>query len=112
MKSERPGVAYENLQVMPNKLSRNQGANNAGKSSVAESLALLFSRERMYQPLSDWDFFGGDPKSESRFRITATISDFGDDPVADTASFPEWFARISCSKHHLHNIRSKTVNDD
>lgn len=59
---------------------------------MAEALALLFSRDRMYQPLSDWDFYGGDPKPESRFTITATLSDFGDGTNNNPVSFPEWFA--------------------
>ena len=68
------------------------GSNNAGKSAVAEALALLFSRDRMYQPLSDWDFYGGDPKPESRFTITAILSDFADGTDDNPVSFPEWFA--------------------
>ena len=69
------------------------GANNVGKSAVAEALALLFSRERMYQPLSDWDFFGGNPRPESRFTITATLTNFGNGSSNDPGSFPEWFGR-------------------
>ena len=29
------------------------GANNAGKSTIVEALALLFGRERMVRPISD-----------------------------------------------------------
>lgn len=64
------------------------GANNAGKTTVVEALALLFGRERMVSPITDWDFFEGSPKPESRFYIIATITDFGcDDPTA----VPDWF---------------------
>lgn len=64
------------------------GANNAGKSTVVEALALLFGRERMVSPITDWDFFEGSPKPDSRFYIIATITDFGcDDPTA----VPDWF---------------------
>jgi putative ATP-dependent endonuclease of the OLD family len=64
------------------------GANNAGKSTIVEALALLFGRERMVCPISDWDFFGGTPKPESRFYIIATVTEFPDnDPVA----VPDWF---------------------
>jgi putative ATP-dependent endonuclease of OLD family len=64
------------------------GANNAGKTTVVEALALLFGRERMVSPITDWDFFEGSPKPESLFFIIATISDFGcDDPTA----VPDWF---------------------
>lgn len=64
------------------------GANNAGKTTIVEALALLFGRERMVRSISDWDFFGGSPRPDSRFYIIATITDFPDnDPVA----VPEWF---------------------
>ncbi len=64
------------------------GANNAGKTTIVEALALLFGRERMVSPITDWDFFAGSPKPESRFYIIATITDFGyDDPTA----VPDWF---------------------
>ncbi len=47
-----------------------------------------FRRERMVRSISDWDFFGGSPRPDSRFYIIATITDFPDnDPVA----VPEWF---------------------
>jgi len=68
------------------------GANNAGKSTVAEALALLAGRERMTRPLSDWDFYGGAPEPASRFYIVATITDFGDGSSTDPTDFPSWFA--------------------
>lgn len=64
------------------------GANNAGKTTVVEALALLFGRERMVSPITDWDFFEGSPKPESRFNIIATITDFGND---DPRAVPAWF---------------------
>jgi len=67
------------------------GANNAGKSTIAEALALLFSRERMVRPVSDWDFYGGSPKPDSRFFIIATITDFADGNENDPTKFPSWF---------------------
>jgi hypothetical protein len=64
------------------------GANNAGKTTVAEALALLFGRDRMVSPITDWDFFEGSPKPDSRFYIVATITDFDcNDPTA----VPDWF---------------------
>jgi putative ATP-dependent endonuclease of OLD family len=64
------------------------GANNSGKTTIVEALALLFGREKMVSPITDWDFFEGSPKPESRFYIIATITDFGcDDPTA----VPDWF---------------------
>ncbi|MFY9555289.1 MAG: AAA family ATPase, partial [Blastocatellia bacterium] len=68
------------------------GANNAGKSAIAEALTMLAGRERMAKPLCDWDFFGGSPKPESRFTIIATITDFGDESKTDPTDFPDWFA--------------------
>jgi hypothetical protein len=66
------------------------GANNAGKSTIVEALALLFARERMVRPVSDWDFFKGSPMPDSRFYIVATITDF---PSNDPIDFPDWFIR-------------------
>lgn len=64
------------------------GANNAGKSTIVEALALLFGRERMVSPISDWDFYKGSPKPDSRFYIIATITDFG---TNDPTAVPDWF---------------------
>ena len=64
------------------------GPNNAGKSTIVEALTLLFGRDKMLRPLSDWDFFGGKPTPESRFYIFATLTDFGSN---DPADFPAWF---------------------
>src|ERR1043165_8627390 len=64
------------------------GANNVGKSTIVEALALLFGRERMVRPITDWDFFGGAPKPETRFYIIATVTDF---PENDPVAVPDWF---------------------
>jgi hypothetical protein len=64
------------------------GANNSGKTTIVESLALLFGRERMVRPISDWDFYGGAPRPETRFHIIATITDF---PTEDPRMLPGWF---------------------
>lgn len=64
------------------------GANNSGKTTIVESLALLFGRDRMVRPVSDWDFHGGAPKPDSRFHIIATIIDF---PTDDPKILPGWF---------------------
>lgn len=63
------------------------GANNAGKSTVVEALALLFGRERMVRPISDWDFYGGMPQPVSRFFIIATVTEFSDN---DPLNYPDW----------------------
>ncbi|HSW64916.1 MAG TPA: AAA family ATPase [Dissulfurispiraceae bacterium] len=64
------------------------GANNAGKTTLVEAIALLFGREKMISPVSDWDFHDGSPKPESRFYIIATLTDF---PSNDPADVPDWF---------------------
>jgi len=64
------------------------GANNSGKTTIVESLALLFGRERMVRPVSDWDFYGGAPKPDSRFHIIATVTGF---PSDDAQMLPGWF---------------------
>jgi hypothetical protein len=65
------------------------GSNNVGKSTVAEALAILLGRERLTPMTSDWDFYGGDPKPDSRFTIIATITDFG--PSIEPNDYPDWF---------------------
>lgn len=64
------------------------GANNAGKSTIVEALAILFGRDKMVGPICDWDFHGGSPKPDSRFYIIATITDF---PSNDPTHVPDWF---------------------
>lgn len=68
------------------------GANNVGKSTIAEGLAVLSGREGLTRPLCDWDFHGGTPKGSSRFLLVATLTDFGDPSRADPGNYPEWFA--------------------
>jgi len=67
------------------------GPNNAGKSSIIDALSLLFERDRMSRQLSDWDFFGGNPKPHSRITIIGTITDFGEEGKDDPSNFPKWF---------------------
>jgi putative ATP-dependent endonuclease of OLD family len=67
------------------------GPNNVGKSTIIEALALLFERERMTRQLSDWDFFGGLPKQDSRFFLIGTITDFAKPPEDEPENFPHWF---------------------
>jgi hypothetical protein len=66
------------------------GPNNVGKSTVIEALALALGREQMAQPLTDWDFWGGEPKPDSRATIICTISHFAQD--ARPEDFPDWFS--------------------
>ena len=98
----------EGLVVLP-KHAVLLGANNAGKSTIVEALALLFGRERMVRPISDWDFYGGAPKPDSRFFIIATIADFPDnDPVA----IPDWFIGVNAARPVWWHNESSTLFTD
>ncbi|RDK09180.1 ATP-dependent nuclease [Cupriavidus lacunae] len=64
------------------------GANNCGKTTVIEALALLFGRDRLVRALTEHDFFGGNPVATDRIKLTATIVGFpGNDPAKNT----DWF---------------------
>lgn len=64
------------------------GANNCGKTTVTEALALLFGRDRMIRQLTEHDFHGSDPQPADRIRLVATVIGFeGDDP----AQHLDWF---------------------
>lgn len=67
------------------------GPNNAGKSSIIDSLSLLFERDRMSRQLSDWDFFGGNPKPDSRITVIGTLTDFAASGQDDPSNFGKWF---------------------
>jgi energy-coupling factor transporter ATP-binding protein EcfA2 len=85
------------------------GANGAGKSTIVEALALLFGRERMVRPISDWDFFGGSPKPENRFYIIATVTEFpGNDPVA----VPDWFVGENVARPVWWHDESSTLSTE
>jgi predicted ATPase len=64
------------------------GANNCGKTSVIEALALLFGRDRMIRQLTEHDFHGSNPQPADRIRLTATVIGFHDE---DPAQHPDWF---------------------
>ena len=64
------------------------GANNCGKTTVIEALALLFGRDRMIRSLTEHDFHGSNPQPADRIRLTATVIGFRDD---DPAQHPDWF---------------------
>jgi len=87
------------------------GANNAGKTTIVEALALLFGRERMVKPISDWDFFEGSPKPDSRFHIIATVTDFGSN---DPTAVPDWFVGQEAAQPvwwHEDNLTLSTETD-
>lgn len=64
------------------------GANNCGKTTVIEALALLFGRDRMIRSLTEHDFHGSNPQPADRIRLTATVIGFHDD---DPAQHSDWF---------------------
>lgn len=70
------------------------GANNVGKTAVTDALAFLFGRERISYQLSDWDFFGGQPKPDTRFSVICTITDFSSD---EPDQEPDWFCGESAA---------------
>ena len=64
------------------------GPNNSGKTTIIESLALLFGRDRLVRSLTEHDFYGSCPEAADRIKIVATISEFAPN---DPARHPEWF---------------------
>lgn len=52
------------------------GANNSGKTSVIEALAVLFGRDRLVRNLTEHDFYGAKPSPQDRFYVKAVITDF------------------------------------
>ncbi|MCK8600140.1 ATP-dependent nuclease [Desulfoferrobacter suflitae] len=85
------------------------GANNAGKTTVVEALAFLFGRERMVSPISDWDFFEGAPRPDSRFFIIATLTDFGSN---DPTAVPDWFIGQEAAQPVWWHEKSKTLSTE
>lgn len=82
------------------------GANNCGKTTVLEALALLFGRDRMVRSLTEHDFFGSDPQPQDRIRLVATLAYFdGDDPAQhldwfrDGRGIPKWWDATTSTVH-------------
>lgn len=84
------------------------GANNVGKSTVAEALAVLLGRERLTAATSDWDFRGGNPRPDSRFTIIATVTDFG--TSNNEGDYPNWFCGERSARAVWWSETSNTVN--
>ena len=85
------------------------GANNAGKSTIVEAIALLFGRERMISPISDWDFYDGSPQPDSRFYIIATVTDF---PSNEPAEVPDWFLGENAAQPVWWNDGTSTLSTE
>ncbi len=64
------------------------GANNCGKTTVIEALALLFGRDRLVRTLTEHDFFGSNPSPAERIKIVATVTGFA---ANEPARHPNWF---------------------
>lgn len=64
------------------------GANNCGKTTVVEALALLLGRDRLVRTLTEHDFFGSTPLAQDRIHIVGTITDF---PSNDPTELDDWF---------------------
>ena len=65
------------------------GANGAGKSTILESLALLFGRDRLVRTLTEHDFYGSTPTAADRIRLVATITGFSSNEPNDHR---DWFS--------------------
>lgn len=82
------------------------GANNCGKTTVIEALALLFGRERMVRQLTEHDFFGSSPQPADRIRLVATVIGFeNDDPTLhldwfrDDRGIVKWWDPLTLTVH-------------
>lgn len=64
------------------------GPNNVGKSAIVDAVGLLLGRERLVKDLGDHDFFGSNPRPESRIMLKATIAGFEPN---DPEHHPRWF---------------------
>jgi putative ATP-dependent endonuclease of the OLD family len=82
------------------------GANNSGKTTVIEALALLFGRDRMVRSLTEHDFYGGNPGPTDRIRLIATIIGFEGN---DTERHPTWFGPDRAVPKWLHSETGQLI---
>jgi putative ATP-dependent endonuclease of OLD family len=64
------------------------GANNAGKTTITEALALVLGRDRLVRPLTEHDFHGSRPEALDRIKIVATLIGFNPN---SSDNHPDWF---------------------
>ncbi len=64
------------------------GANNAGKTTITEALALVLGRDRLVRPLTEHDFHGSTPEALDRIKIVATLTGFQPN---SSDHHPGWF---------------------
>lgn len=65
------------------------GSNGAGKSTILESLALIFGRDRLVRTLTEHDFYGSNPAAADRIRLIATITGFSSNLASEHS---QWFS--------------------
>jgi energy-coupling factor transporter ATP-binding protein EcfA2 len=100
------------------------GPNGSGKTTIVDSIALLFGRQALLRPLTEHDFFGGTPGPRARFRIVGTIGDFpgnsterNDQWFRDGRAVPKWWdedsgtanADVSARLTHRWNRKSRSL---
>lgn len=84
------------------------GANNCGKTTVIEALALLLGRDRLVRSLTEHDFFGSNPAPADRIKIIATVSGFEPN---DPAHHQNWF-RMGRGVPMWLDVNTEQVNPD
>jgi putative ATP-dependent endonuclease of the OLD family len=75
-------------QIRFRKLTVLIGANNSGKTTIVEALALLLGRDRLIRSLTEHDFYGSKPGISDRIEIIGTVTDFEPN---DQAHHMDWF---------------------
>ncbi|MGH9446645.1 MAG: ATP-dependent nuclease [Terriglobia bacterium] len=76
------------------------GSNGAGKSTILESFALIFGRDRLVRTLTEHDFYGSNPGAGDRIRLVATTTGFSSNIASahsqwfsESRGVPKWFRR-------------------
>ena len=88
------------------------GANNTGKTTVIEALALLLGRDKLVKELSEHDFYGSNPQPHDRIKLIVTITDFlENDPDYNTHWFRDGRAVPKWLNKEDGNIYSAQQND-
>jgi putative ATP-dependent endonuclease of OLD family len=64
------------------------GANNCGKTTITEALALVLGRDRLVRQLTEHDFYGSTPSAADRIKIVATLVGFEPN---EPDSHTDWF---------------------
>jgi putative ATP-dependent endonuclease of OLD family len=85
--------AFSRNQVGPNTICQAHrikliGANNSGKTTIVEALALLLGGDRLIPGLTRHDFYGSKPEMSDRVEIIGTVNDFEPN---DQAHHLDWF---------------------